>query len=118
MVNFNNHNLKFTYTQSVGVERQIVYANGQQIGLIRKVLGGWVSFDDQGNEGTFRTGPRKYIAEYIAFKAGLLDGNYNAIENTLRQKLLGSGDEHIIDMTNQLDDAQLQRLKELVNEAE
>tara|TARA_Y100000310_G_scaffold195812_1_gene195832 strand:+ start:277 stop:633 length:357 start_codon:yes stop_codon:yes gene_type:complete len=62
-----------------------VYADGTYVGLVRKAAGGWEGFtgeiwgDEKPEKVTYRTGPRKYAAEHLAYLAGLLDDDYNDI---------------------------------------
>jgi hypothetical protein len=81
MTRFNQHNLKFTYRHAVAGQddgQWTVLANHKVVGRVVKAPGGWYGFID-GKEVTFRTGPRSGAAEALAYHAGLLDGNYNAI---------------------------------------
>ena len=107
-----NHSIKFTYKMigthwetritgtplfggSLGVHAGQtaweVYADGNYVGMVMKATGGWEGFigeaygDEKPEKVTYRTGPRKYAAEYLAHLAGLLDSNYNDInKETLR----------------------------------
>ena len=84
---FSNHKIKFTYKNAGPARRMTgqegdwyVYANHTEIGLVRKVSGGWCSLDSEDREVIYRTGPRQYIAEELAREAGLLDPEYNDID--------------------------------------
>lgn len=79
----NNHNLKFTYYKTgadwPGNGDYMVKAGNVFIGHVKKAPGGWTAFNTDNVESAYRVGPRQYAAEHLAVKAGLLDGNYNAI---------------------------------------
>ncbi len=86
MKTINNHSIKFSYTNAGPARRMngqhgdyFVLADSKQIGIIRKAPGGWHILDNEDRNANYRTGPRDYAAQHIAFLAGLLDGNYNAI---------------------------------------
>ena len=79
--NISNHTIKFQFNKMEGYVRTTyeVFADQQCIGRIKRTPGGWNGFDTNGKEVTYRAGPRKYAAEHLAYLAGILDGNYNAV---------------------------------------
>jgi hypothetical protein len=96
MINFSNHDLEFSFQKTgrngeyhviangtmIGItangHRRCTPGSGRRIGVIRKAPGGWHILNAAGREIKYRTGPRRYAAEHIAYLAGLIDGNYNA----------------------------------------